>query len=118
MEIKDQQSKNNIEDGPVALNNVVLHIAGKCKKFKHQFNALLNSRTYTVSALLSHVKSMTQTLKHMTESAGRRPLADDELVHQTKVSAVHLVEESRQPKQYIRPQIIKDKCWHFYCELI
>lgn len=117
-EIKDQQSKNSIEDGPVALNNFVLHIAGKCKKFKHQFNALLNSRTYTASALLSHVKSMTQTLKHMTESAGRRPLADDELVHQTKVSAVHLVEESRQPKQYIRPQIIKDKCWHFYCELI
>lgn len=67
-EIKDQQSKNNIEDGPVALNNFVLHIAGKYKKFKNSFNALLNSHTYTASALLSHVKSMTQTLKHMTGS--------------------------------------------------
>lgn len=116
-EIKDQQSKNNIEDGPVALNNFVLHIAGKYKKFKSSFNALLNSHTYTASALLSHVKSMTQTLKHMTESTGG-PLVNAELEDQTKISAVHLVDKRRQPKGYIRPQIIKDKCWHFYCELI
>lgn len=116
-EIKDQQSKNNIEDGPVALNNFVLHIAGKYKKFKSGFNALLNSRTYTASALVSHVKSMTQTLKHMTESTGG-PLVNAELVDQTKISAVHLVDKPRKPKGYIRPQIIKDKCWHFYCELI
>jgi len=116
-EIKDQQSKNNIEDGPVALNNFVLHIAGKYKKFKNKFNALLNSHTYTVCALLSHVKSMRQTLKHMTESTGG-PLVNAELVDQTKISAVHLVDKPKQPKGYIRPQIIKDKCWHFYCELI
>lgn len=113
-EIKDQQSKNNIEDGPRSLNNFVLHFAGKCKKFKQGFNALLSSHTYTASALLSHVKSMTQTLKHMTESTGG-PLVNAELVDQTKISAVPLEEK---PKQYIRPQIIKDKCWHFYCELI
>lgn len=116
-EIKDQQSKNNIEDGPVALNNFVLHIAGKYKKFKNSFNALLNSHTYTASALLSHVKSMIQTLKHMTESTGGS-LVNAELEDQTKISAVHLVDKPRQPKGYIRPQIIKDKCWHFYCELI
>lgn len=116
-EIKDQQSKNTIEDGPRSLNNFVLHFAGKCKKFKQGFNALLSSHTYTASALLSHVKSMTQTLKHMTESTGG-PLVNAELVDQTKISAVPLEEKPRQPKQYIRPQIIKDKCWHFYCELI
>lgn len=60
---------------------------------------------------------MTQTLKHMTEST-RGPLVNAELVDQTKISAVPLEEKPRQPKQCIRPQIIKDKCWHFYCELI
>ena len=43
----------------------------------------------------------------MTESTGG-PLVNAELVDQTKISAVHLADKPRQPKGYIRPQIIKD----------